>query len=301
MPRLVRNTYPIPTSKPQLYISSSGRSLRIVPNLLRPNSMDEAPYSITKEDAEAARYSANLRSPAVRTLKPGAVSQGVDSCARRQASSGRDIGAQGGISSSAEGPKLELGALNECAPAFADAELRRSGCCCLCASRRNRCEIFGQNVQAPRLLRLAFDNYSLAGDRDGMRAVRQKLESMGDDVSDLPSVEQPPRRRIPWPLDQARTRAVDPRGRRRPVLPQPAMSQAKKRPMAKQSEAKARLVAAAASTPPAIRRVAPALANRGCRCAYSCSVERVSRSRPAGLRCRQARPQTTVRPARASR
>ena len=30
-------------------------------------------------------------------------------------------------------------------------------------------------------------------------AVRQKLESLGDDVSDLPSVEQPPRRRVPWP------------------------------------------------------------------------------------------------------
>jgi tetratricopeptide (TPR) repeat protein len=97
-----------------------------------------------------------------------------------------------------QGPKKsELRALNECAPDFASA-----GACDQAAAAYARAgEIagdFGQTVQAPRLLRQAFDNYSLAGDRDGMRAVRQKLESLGDDVSDLPSVEQPPRRRVPW-------------------------------------------------------------------------------------------------------
>jgi hypothetical protein len=45
---------------------------------------------------------------------------------------------------------------------------------------------------------LAFDNYRLADDQDNMNQVREKLESLGDDVSDLPSIERPSRRQIPW-------------------------------------------------------------------------------------------------------
>ena len=48
------------------------------------------------------------------------------------------------------------------------------------------------------MLRLAFDNYRLADDQDNMNAVREKLESLGDDVSDLPSVERPSRWQISW-------------------------------------------------------------------------------------------------------
>jgi tetratricopeptide (TPR) repeat protein len=98
-----------------------------------------------------------------------------------------------------QGPrKSELRALNLCAPDFVNAGAWGQAA----AAYARAGEIagdFGQSVQGPRLLRQAFDNYSLAGDRDGMRAVRQKLESLGDDVSDLGSVEQPRRRRDPWP------------------------------------------------------------------------------------------------------
>ena len=98
-----------------------------------------------------------------------------------------------------QGPKRsELRALNECAPDFASAGAYGQAAAAYGRAGQIAGD-FGQNVQAPRLLRQAFDNYSLADDRDSMRAVRQKLESLGENVSDLPSDEQPPRRRVPWP------------------------------------------------------------------------------------------------------
>jgi tetratricopeptide (TPR) repeat protein len=97
-----------------------------------------------------------------------------------------------------QGPKKsELHALKECAPDFAGAgAYGQAG-----AAYERAGDIaadFGQNVQSPRLLRLAFDNYRLADDQDNMNQVREKLESLGDDVSDLPSIERPSRRQIPW-------------------------------------------------------------------------------------------------------
>ena len=37
------------------------------------------------------------------------------------------------------------------------------------------------------------------GDLERKLQESQKLESLGENVSDLPSDEQPPRRRVPWP------------------------------------------------------------------------------------------------------
>ena len=94
-------------------------------------------------------------------------------------------------------PKLELGALSQCAPAFADAGAHEKAAFNFARAGEIASDL-GQNVQAPRLMRQAFGNYDRAGDPDGMRAVRDKLESWGDDVGDLPAVEQRFRRHLPW-------------------------------------------------------------------------------------------------------
>lgn len=57
----------------------------------------------------------------------------------------------------------------------------------------------GQGLQeAPRLLRLAFECYQSGGNAVGTRQMRERLESLGEDVSDLPVVSRAPRRQIPW-------------------------------------------------------------------------------------------------------
>ena len=94
-------------------------------------------------------------------------------------------------------PMLELGALAACAPNFTGAEAH--GRAATIYSRAGElATLLNRNRQAPKLLRGAFENYRLSGDRDGMRATRERLDKLGVDVSDLPSVDQARRRRIPW-------------------------------------------------------------------------------------------------------
>jgi tetratricopeptide (TPR) repeat protein len=82
-------------------------------------------------------------------------------------------------------PKLELGALNQCAPNFARAGAHDRAA----AAYQRAGEIaaqLGNGVQAPVSLRRAYESYKLAGDRAGMKATRDSLESLGEDVSALP-------------------------------------------------------------------------------------------------------------------
>lgn len=94
-------------------------------------------------------------------------------------------------------PKLELGALIWCAAAFADEGLHDRAAAAYARAGTIAADL-GQSLQAPRLLRDAFHQHSQTGDRDGMRAMKAKLEGLGDDVSDLPSFEQPARWKVPW-------------------------------------------------------------------------------------------------------
>jgi hypothetical protein len=88
----------------------------------------------------------------------------------------------------------------------------------------------------------------------------KRLEELGDDVGNLPRLEARSRRdsrgcvRLTFELFVSLSLQL--------FLPQPAMSHAKSADPW-QSDANAGLMAAAAFTPPAKTRVAPALANRG--------------------------------------
>jgi tetratricopeptide (TPR) repeat protein len=94
-------------------------------------------------------------------------------------------------------PKLELSALNTCAPPFVDAHSHDRAASAYARAGEIAADL-GQNIQAPRLLRLAFDNYHRIDDSDGMKTMREKLEALGEDVSDLPDVGQRPTRHTPW-------------------------------------------------------------------------------------------------------
>jgi tetratricopeptide (TPR) repeat protein len=95
-------------------------------------------------------------------------------------------------------PRWELAALIECAADFADAGANHLAAAAYARAGEIAIDL-GQNQQGPRLLRKAFENYQLAGDFVGMRQMRDHLENLGEDVSELPTVDHDPvRRRIPW-------------------------------------------------------------------------------------------------------
>jgi tetratricopeptide (TPR) repeat protein len=89
-------------------------------------------------------------------------------------------------------PKLELGALNQCAPNFAKAGAHDRAAAAYARAGEIAAQL-GNGVQAPVSLRRAFDNYKLTGDRAGMRAMRESLEGLGEDVSKLPVFTRLPR------------------------------------------------------------------------------------------------------------
>jgi tetratricopeptide (TPR) repeat protein len=82
-------------------------------------------------------------------------------------------------------PKLELGALNQCAPNFARAGAYDRAAAAYARAGEISAEL-GNPVQAPISLKRAFDNYKLAGNGTGMAAMREGLERLGEDVSELP-------------------------------------------------------------------------------------------------------------------
>jgi tetratricopeptide (TPR) repeat protein len=83
-------------------------------------------------------------------------------------------------------PKLELGALNQCAPNFAKAGAHDRAAAAYARAAEIATQL-GNGVQAPVSLRRAYDSYKLAGDRAGMQAMRESLAGLGEDVSALPS------------------------------------------------------------------------------------------------------------------
>jgi tetratricopeptide (TPR) repeat protein len=89
-------------------------------------------------------------------------------------------------------PKLELGALNQCAPNFARAGVHDRAAAAYARAGEIAAQL-GNGVQAPISLRRAFDNYKLVGDRAGMRRMRESLDSLGEDVSELPIFHRLPR------------------------------------------------------------------------------------------------------------
>jgi tetratricopeptide (TPR) repeat protein len=88
-------------------------------------------------------------------------------------------------------PKLELGALNQCAPNFAKAGAHDRAAAAYARAAEIATQL-GNGVQAPVSLRRAFDSYKLAGDRAGMQSMRESLEGLGEDVSELPSFRHLP-------------------------------------------------------------------------------------------------------------
>lgn len=94
-------------------------------------------------------------------------------------------------------PRLELGALLQCAPNFSDIdEVERAATAY--ARAGELAGQLGRNVQGPRLLRQAFEHYHGIDNREGMATTRKALEDLGEDVSNLPRFEQTLSRKIPW-------------------------------------------------------------------------------------------------------
>jgi tetratricopeptide (TPR) repeat protein len=91
-------------------------------------------------------------------------------------------------------PKLELGALNQCAPNFAKAGAYDRAAAAYARAGEIAAQL-GNGVQAPVSLRRAYDNYKQAGDRAGMKLMRESLENLGEDVSAMPALKRLPR----WP------------------------------------------------------------------------------------------------------
>lgn len=89
-------------------------------------------------------------------------------------------------------PKLELGALNQCAPNFAKAGVHDRAAAAYARAGEIAAQL-GNGVQAPASLRRAFDNYKIVGDLGGMMAMRDSLEELGEDVSALRIYVPPPR------------------------------------------------------------------------------------------------------------
>ena len=81
--------------------------------------------------------------------------------------------------------KLELGALNQCAPNFAKAGAYDRAAAAYARAGEIATQL-GNGVQAPVSLRRAYDNYKLAGDRAGMKRMRESLEGLGEEVGNLP-------------------------------------------------------------------------------------------------------------------
>jgi len=94
-------------------------------------------------------------------------------------------------------PKVELKALVECAPNFSGAGAHGRA-----AAAYARAGELGAQLnhikQAPELWREAFENFRLSADHEGMSAIWQKLKDFGEDVSDLPKIDQLPGRHVPW-------------------------------------------------------------------------------------------------------
>ena len=89
-------------------------------------------------------------------------------------------------------PKLELGALNQCAPNFAKAGAHTRAAAAYARAGEIAAQL-GNDVQAPVSLRRAFDNYRLVSDLGGMMAMRDSLDELGEDVSNLPIPFPPPK------------------------------------------------------------------------------------------------------------
>ncbi len=91
----------------------------------------------------------------------------------------------------------EIDALVECAPTFADGG--EYGRAAAAYARAGDIAVQLNRVrQGPRFLRSAFDNYKLAGDQDGMREMRSRLENLGEDVSELQLADIATVRQLPW-------------------------------------------------------------------------------------------------------
>jgi tetratricopeptide (TPR) repeat protein len=82
-------------------------------------------------------------------------------------------------------PKLELGALNQAAPNFARAGAHDRAAAAYARAAEIATQL-GSGVQAPVSMRRAYESYKQAGDRTGMQAMREGLEGLGEDVSELP-------------------------------------------------------------------------------------------------------------------
>lgn len=93
--------------------------------------------------------------------------------------------------------RLELGALVECAPVFAETDIYPKAAVTFARAGEVASQL-GRTRQAPELLKSAFENYQSAGDEAGMKAMRKHLEDLGEDVSRLPLFEEAHRRPLPW-------------------------------------------------------------------------------------------------------
>ena len=94
--------------------------------------------------------------------------------------------------------KLELGALNQCAPNFAKAGAHTRAAAAYARAGEIAAQL-GNDVQAPVSLRRAFDHYKVVGDLGGMMAMRDSLEELGEDVKEMP-IFVPPARAAPFGL-----------------------------------------------------------------------------------------------------
>jgi tetratricopeptide (TPR) repeat protein len=94
-------------------------------------------------------------------------------------------------------PKVELTALVQCALNFSGAEAWARAAVAYARAGELAAQLNFVR-RAPDLLRGAFNSYSALNDRDGMKAMRRKLESLEEDVSDLPPVDDERERYIPW-------------------------------------------------------------------------------------------------------
>jgi tetratricopeptide (TPR) repeat protein len=147
----------------------------------------ETALKYNPEDAEAARYLGEL------ALALGDVDTAWEQFARAAELAPEDRLAKAEMTElraryyrDRKSLKLELGALNQSAPNFAKAGAHDRAAAAYARAGEIAAQL-GIGVQAPASLRRAYDSYKLAGDRAGMKAMRDSLETLGEDVSGLPT------------------------------------------------------------------------------------------------------------------
>jgi tetratricopeptide (TPR) repeat protein len=194
----------------QKFVSNANLQLATVHLLRGKGALARSEYTVARtawdkalrcysQDAEAARYLGEL------ALAEGDVESALEYFSRAYALAPDDKVLKAetwqliATHYQLEGrPKLELGALVQCAPNFSEAQMHAHAAAAYSRAGELAAQL-NRVRQAPELLREAFENYSLCSGRDGMRATRQKLEDLGEDVSDLPQVDQVRGRHIRWP------------------------------------------------------------------------------------------------------